>query len=799
MLKNFFITAFRNLRANKIFSLLNICGLTLGITTCLVIGVWLQRELSFDNFHPRADHIFRLANTFKSESESFSQAPSGPAFGARLPGILPEVSAACRVFNSNFNLKAGNDLFVESDAAFVDSNFFNFFGFKLIKGNAANALQLPGQIVLTEKLAKKYFGNQDAMGKSMLINKKYPVIVSGIAADFPVNSQLQFTCLLSTALLKNIVNEGSPFDVDNQWVGGWPLTYVQVKNPAKFKQTETQINAIAARFSEKEWKANKMSYHYFLQPLKDIHLHSSLRYDTHNNGSLSRVKIFSIVGIIVLLLACINYINLTTAGAIKRAKETSVRKVIGATRKQLVSQFFAETLIICTVAVGISLFLLNFLLPVFSAWSGQVYHFNYSFPVVLLIISFIVFIAALAGIYPAVVLSSFRPATALKGNFSQSLKGNIIRKALVVSQFTITVALIASILIIGKQMDFIKNKSLGFDAHAILEINFNGESTVATQYASLRNALMRSPYILNTSQHEANVVGGMGNGWTTTENLQGGEISTSLYQMAVDSNYFDTYNMKLAAGRFFLRSIPSDTAKAVLVNEAAVGTFGWQTAGQAIGKRFGKGKDAQLVIGVVRDFNFESLHKPVEALLIRYTRDPGALSVKIDARHLDDAINHLTKTWAATVPDAPLQYTFVDDSIVRQYGNEQKMAGIFYGFAGLSLLIACMGLFGLSIFVVERKIKEIGIRKVLGASVSGIVSLLSKDYLQLVLLSAVIACPISWYLMYQWLQDFAYRITISWQPFVIAGVIALLIALITISFRAIRAALANPVKSLRIE
>jgi len=799
MIQNFFTTAWRNLARNKTFSLLNIIGLSLGISACLVIGVWLHRELSFDNFHPEADHIFRLANTFKSESESFSQAPSGPAFGAQLPNMLPEVKTACRVFNSNFNLKAGNNQFVESDAAFADSNFFNFFGFRLIKGNPSKALLAAGQIVLTEKMAVKYFGTQDPMGKTMLINKKYPVTVSGISANFPVNSQLQFTCLLSTALLKSILNEHSPFDLDNQWVGGWPLTYVQLTNPSKYKQTEQQINAIAARVSEKEWKANKMSYHYFLQPLKEIHLRSNLRYDTHNNGSLSRVKIFSIVGLIVLLLACINYINLTTAGAIKRAKETSVRKVIGATRQQLIAQFFAETCIICTVAVGISLFLMKLVLPVFSQWSGQPYYFPYNLSTVSIIVSFIMLISVIAGIYPALVLSSFRPATALKGNFAQSIKGNTIRKTLVVCQFTITIALIASILIIGKQMNFIKNKSLGFDAHAVLEVNFNGQAMIPTQYASLRNDLMRSPYILNVSTHEANVVGGMGNGWTTTENLAGDEISTSLYQMSVDSNYFDTYSMKLAAGRFFLHTMPSDTAKAVLVNEAAVQTFGWQQPEKAIGRKFGKGKDAQVVIGVVKDFNFESLHKPVEALLIRYTREVSALSVKIDARHMDEAISHLKKTWAASVTAMPLQYAFIDESLNRQYGNEKKMEGIFYGFAGLSLVIACMGLFGLSIFVVERKVKEIGIRKVLGASVTGIVVLLSKDYLKLVMIAAVIACPLAWYCMYQWLQDFAYHITIGWQVFAISGSMALIIALLTIGFRALKAAISNPVKSLRIE
>ncbi|HTE09829.1 MAG TPA: FtsX-like permease family protein, partial [Chitinophagaceae bacterium] len=308
------------------------------------------------------------------------------------------------------------------------------------------------------------------------------------------------------------------------------------------------------------------------------------------------------------------------------------------------------------------------------------------------------------------------------------------------------------------------------------------------------------PYILNVSKHGANIVGGMGNGWTTTENLKGDEISTSLYGMDVDSNYFDTYNMKLSAGRFFSHNIPSDTAKAILVNEAAVRTFGWQKPENALGKRFGKGKNIQYVIGVVKDFNFESLHKPVEALMISYASNQGGtLSLKIDARHMDEAINHLKKTWNARVQEVPLQYSFIDESIARQYEDEEKMQGMFYGFAGLSLMIACLGLFGLSIFVVERKVKEIGIRKVLGASVPGIVGLLSKDFLKLVIIASVIAWPLAYYFMHQWLQDFAYRITIGWQVFVVSGIIAVLIALLTISFRAIKAAVANPVKSLRTE
>ena len=661
-------------------------------------------------------------------------------------------------------------------------------------------LQSPDQMVITEKLAIKYFGSvEDALGKTLEIDGNFPKIVSGVAENTPVNSQIQFDLVLAYSHLRNLMVKNYNFDPNNMWVGGWPFVYVQLYDPAKWKEAEKQINSIAARFSEKEWKENKMSYVYFLQPLGDIHLKSKLRYDSPNNGSQARVNIFSIIGIIVLLLACINYINLTTAGAIKRAKETSVRKVVGATKVQLVRQFFLETFLVCAVSVIIGIVLLKLILPGFSTWIGQPYEFPFSVMNVLIIAGFVLFISLIAGIYPAAVLSSFNPAMTLKGNFATSARGNFIRKGLVVFQFTITIALVASIIIISRQMNFIKNKSLGFEGNAVVDVRFFGEQSVVDQYLSLRNQLMQSPYILNVSKHDQNVVGGLGNGWTTTENLKGEEMSTSLYNMGVDTTFADVYNLKLAAGRFFSKSFPTDTSKAVLVNEAAVRTFGWQKPENAIGKRFGKGKDTRYVIGVIRDFNFENLHKPVEALLIGYEKAGSRLSLKIDARHTEEAINHIKKIWKASIPDIPLEYAFVDESIQKQYGNEQKMQGIFYGFAGLSLLIACLGLFGLSIFVVERKVKEIGIRKVLGASVPGIVGLLSKDFLKLVLIAAVIASPLAWYFMHEWLQDFAYRINIGWWVFGIAGAIALLIALFTVSFRAIRAAMANPVNSLRTE
>jgi putative ABC transport system permease protein len=798
MFKTFFIIAWRSLVKNKANTILNISGLAIGIAVCMIIGVWLQREVSFDNFHPNANGIFRITNTFKSESESFSQAGSGTALGAHLPKQLPLIKAACRVFDSDSKIKTGDKQFFELAGRIVDSNFFSFFGFRLIKGQPDQVLQSFNQIVLTERMAFKYFGHENPVGKTLTVDGEYLMTVSGIAENPPLNSHIQFDYVLPYSSLRKIANEKWHYNIDNFWPGGWPFTYIQI-DPQQRGQVEKQVNQVVARFSEKEWKENKMSYQYHLQPLRDIHLKSHLRYDAANNGSLSQVNIFSVVGIIVLLLACINYINITTAGAIKRAKETAVRKVIGALKGQLIRQFFLETLLVCTLSTFLGILFFKIVLPFFSEWIGQPYYFPLSVTNLLMILACVILISIIAGIYPAAILSSFKPATALKGTFFQSTQGNLIRKGLVVFQFTISIALIGSILIISQQMKFIKNKSLGYNGKAVMDINFRGEPGVEQQYSALRTQLLKNPHIYNVSKHSGAIVDGLGNGWITTEDIKGNEISTSLYRLAVDTTFLNTYDMKLAAGRFFSATMPTDTSKAVLVNEAAVKTFGWQKPENAIGKRFGKGDDARYVIGVVRDFNFESLHKPVEALLIEYSKDGNRLSLKIDVSHTDDVIDHLKKIWSASFPETPLEYSFIDEQVKLNYGKEQKMQGTFYAFSALSLLIACLGLFGLTTFIVERKVKEIGIRKVLGASITGIVSLLSKDFVKLVLIALLIATPLAWYFMNNWLQDFAYRITINWWTFLIAGSIAVSIALVTVSFQAIKAAIANPVKSLRTE
>jgi len=803
MEKNYLITAVRVLLRDKKYTFLNVFGLTMGVVVCLIIGTWLQREVTYDNFHPKVDQIYRVSNTFKSESESFSQAPSGPAFGAQLPKQLPSIASACRLFYEGFKVTAGEEQYIEPNCIAADPTFFNFFGFELKEGQPDKVLAKHDQVVLTEKLAIKYFGSADqAIGKALLIDGVAPMVVSGVAANPPVNSHISFDLLLSSEYIKKRFrernNNAPDADLDNMWLGGWPRTYVRLADGSNAKDVEKQVNAIAERFSEKEWKEYKMSYYYFLQPIQSIHLESNLRYDSVN-GSRASVTTFATVGLIVLLLACINYINLTTAGAIKRSKETSVRKVLGAAKRQLISQFLIETFIVSTFSVVLAVAIVKSILPTFSDWIGQVYTFDLTPTNLLLILGFIVGISLVAGLYPAISLSSYNPANALKANFSMSLKGNFTRKSLVVFQFATGIALVASLIIIVLQMNYVQNKSLGYDATAVIQVNANYGPEISKNYETFRNELLKSPSIANVAKHDGNIVGGLGNGWTTTENLQGEEISSSLYQFAVDPDYMDTYSMKMVAGRFFSKDFASDTTKAVIVNETAVKTFGWQNPENAIGKRFGKGDNAKYVVGVLKDFHFESLHKPVEAVMLHYARQAGTISLKVDASRAEEAIDHLKKVWKSISPQVPLIYSYVDEDIVKQYGNEQKLQGLFYSFSILSLFIACIGLFGLTIFVVERKIKEISIRKVLGSTGAGIVGLISKDFIKLVLIANVLAFPLAYYAMNRWLQDFSYRIDIQWWVFVVAGVMGLVIAFVTVSFQAIRAAMTNPATGLKAE
>ena len=791
-------SAIRYLFKNRTAAFLNIAGMAIGISTCLLIMIWAAREWSFDNFHTNVDNKYRVWNTFKSESETFSQAPSCVALGAHAMEHVPSIISTCRIFGNSFKLRYEDKTFFENNAIIADSNVFAFFNFPLLRGHADQVLRSRNEIVLTDRLAIKYFGNADnAMNKILMVDQT-PMTVTGVAADVPVNSHIQFDLVIPAAWLHRYGLENWKQDINDMWVGGWPHTYVEINDASTKNQTESAINDMVARFAKKEWENNKFSYQYFMQPVQDIHLQSSLRYDAGNNGSQTTVRVFVAVAIFILLLACINYINLTTATALSRAKEISLRKVAGASRRQLMRQFFIETLMVTTISVAIGILLLAGMLPIFSSWIGQPYQLEITAINLAYVIGFILLIAAFAGFYPSVVLSSFQPVATLKGRFAHSNLGQALRKGLVVLQFTISTVLLVSIIAVHEQMDFIREKPLGYKSDAVIAVNFNGEERVNKQYESIRNDLLSMPYVESVTLHSSNVVGGLGNGWIDTENGEGKKVTTSIYRLAADADYFATYGMELVAGRVFERGT-ADTTKSVLVNEAAVKMLGWPSVQDALGKPFGSGDHAKKVIGVVKDFHFESLHKTVEPLLIGHVQGGGTISLRIERSHIREGLDHLKAVWAKRSADVPLDFTFVDESLQAQYGREQKMESVFYIFGGLSFLIACMGLFGLSTFMMQQRVREIGIRKVLGAPVAGIVMLLTTDFSKLVLISAVIALPIGWFAMQQWLQTFAYHTTLTWWIFVLAAVIPVAIALLTVSIQSVRAALINPAKTLRTE
>lgn len=793
-----FRTAIRHLLKNKMAAFLNIFGIAIGVATCLTIVIWAEREWSFDNFHPNVEAKYRIWNTFKSESETFSQAPSGVALGARLPGHIPAITSACRIFNSGDKFTFEDKTFFEQRAHYVDSSFFTFFGFKLLNGQANKLLRSPNEIVITERIARKYFGSAaEAVNKTMLMDKT-PMTVSAIAADPPLNSHIQFDILIPFAFLHKLGTESYNTDFNDMWVGGWPHTYVEIADPSRKSEVETLVNEVVARFAKQEWEDNKMSYQYFMQPIRDIHLQSALRYDSPNNGSQATVRIFMAVAVFILLLACINYINLMTATALQRAKEISLRKVAGATRAQLMRQFFIETFVITSVSVLIALVILQGTLPALSAWMGQVYQLSFKLTTALVLAGFVLAISLISGFYPAIVLSSFQPIAALRGRFAQNGSGQLARKTLVVLQFAISTVLLISILAVNQQMSFVREMPIGYNADAVITVDFNGDSQVQQKYQAIRNELLTVPHVLAVARHSGNTVGGLGNGWIFTINNEGKEVTTSIYRMSVDADYFETYGMELAAGRFFEKG-SEDSTNSVMVNEATVKMVGWPTPEDAIGKPFRQGKTTRNVIGVVKDFHFESLHKKVEPLLIGHVSGGSSISLRIDRSHLREGVAHLTQVWSKLAPDVPLEYSFVDDSLEQQYATEQKMGSIFYIFAALSFLIACMGLFGLSTFMIQQRVREIGIRKVLGAQVAGIVVMLNTDFSKLVLISSLVAIPLGLYAMNEWLQTFAYHTTISWWTYALAVAIPVAIAVITVSFHSVKAALTNPARTLRSE
>ena len=793
MFKNYFKIAFRNLWRHKIFSLINIMGLAVGMAACFLIFLYVSFELSYDSFHNKADRIYRIVADIKTPTEVLNADRPAWAVAPNAKDEFPEIESFVRVADDQVLIKKANQSFLEENAAWVDSSFFHVFDFKLLKGNPQTALKNQFSIVLSELAAKKYFGNEDPMGQTLLVSDDaYPAKITGVMKDMPENSQIKVDMLLSMTTRTQKLDSAA----DKRWGSYWPRAFLLLKPGTNASALQSKLPAFLEKRNGTEMKQSRMYPTLFLEPIKDVYLYSTR--SGQKKGNITNVYVFSIVAIFILVIACINFINLTTARSAERAKEVGIRKVVGAAKAQLTKQFIGESVILCIIAFILAVLLSWLVLPLFNQLSGKIIsHSIFENSRYL----FILFLAAigiglLAGIYPALVLSSFKPVIVLKGKFARGTRGILLRKGLVVSQFTISIGLIIATIIVYNQMHYMRNKDLGFSKDQIMVMDTNGDKG----RNAFKQALTGMPAI-NSVAMSSSVPGGQNPGaYSEIENLKGDLQVANLDLYFVDFDYINQFKIKMAAGRSFSRDFGTDTTQAMILNEAAIKMFGYSSPQQAIGKRFKQWGREGKIIGVMKDFHFRSLQQPIKPLSMRIEPDGNSLvSVNVSPKNLPATIASIERTWKQLIPNRPFNYYFLDEFFDRQYRSEERFGKLFLDFAVLAIFISCLGLLGLASYSTIQRTKEIGIRKVLGASTSNIVNLLSIDFLKLVAISSLIAFPIAWFAMNKWLQDFAYRTGISWWIFLLAGIVATLIALFTISFQAIKAAVTNPVKSLRTE
>jgi putative ABC transport system permease protein len=799
MLKNYFKIAWRNLLRNKLYSLINIIGLAIGVSCCVLIFLYVQYELSYDTYNTKSDRIFRLTTESHEPNKVVSFAPTSPVISVRLQANFPEVERFARLNFSRRAISHGNNKFYDTRIVYADSTMLTMFTFGMKEGDPAKALTAPYSVVLTESAAKRYFGSEPAFGKVMKMSDTIPLMVTGIIKDIPLNSHIGFDCLLSRSTM-NDMNKNNPDWIEGNeknWFNCDSYSYVLLSENTNYKQFEPKINKMLEKEMEDVRKATGMSMNIRLQPLKDIHLRSHLdaEFRGSNNSDIVYVYIFSGTAFLILLIACCNFINLSTARSINRSKEIGLRKVIGAKRAQLVAQFLGESILFSLIASLLSLLIVVSAIPVFNAFIGVPLSLNGS--VFWIYLAIIAAVGILAGLYPALLMSSFTPIRSLKGKVTHGLADIFFRKGLVVFQFAIAVMLIVGSSLILQQLDFIQNRNIGMNKEQVMGIELRGADQRKGQV--ILKELAKDPHVTNATLNGFSFKQ-MSHITLLPEGTPENEL-TSSDVFAVDENFLKTFQIGIAAGRDFSKDFPNDVNDAFIVNETAVKAFGWKTPKAALGKKiqWGGNKEGS-VIGVVKDFNYTSLREDIQPLLIHiFPPWYNTVTLRLKTTDLSKTLRNIETTWKAVTTESPFKYAFVEDDFNSLYRSEQNMRSVLGAFTFLSVFVACLGLFGLAAFTIKQRFREIGIRKVLGSSVSGIVSLLSRDFLKLVLVSILIACPLAWYAMHTWLQDFAYKVEIGWWVFLLAGSMALLVAFATVCFQAMKAAWANPVKSLRTE
>lgn len=799
MLKNYLKIAWRNLWKNKLFSLINISGLAVGVTCCVLIFLYVSNELSYDKYNERADRIFRFTSICFQPKKTEYFATTSPIMSQRIKETFPEVEQFVRIVPTRRTISYQDKKFYDSKIFYADSALFDVFTFQMLQGDAKKALATPYSVVLTETSAKKYFGNLDVVGKMMKLSDTINIMVTGLIKDIPLNSHVKFDAVMSRQTISEIAKSIPSWKQDNElnWFNCDTYSYLLLKEGTKPEVLEAKINAFMNKEMADIKKDIGMWFNVKFQNVTDIHLKSHLdaEYKDSNNSDITYVYIFSAVAGLVLLIACCNFINLSTARSLNRAKEIGLRKVIGARRVQLISQFLGESILLTVIASFLSIILLYIAVPVFNSYIGT--ELSVGLDVIGIYLAIIIAVGILAGSYPSLLMSSFSPVRSLKGSINHGLGDVLFRKGLVVFQFSIAVILIIGTTLILQQLEFIQDRNIGMNKEQMLSIEM--------QPGDAR----KGDVILKELSRNSKVTGGTLNSFSfkgisnitlLPEGAAQNEMTAS-YVISVDENFLKTFGIQLLAGRDFSKEFPTDVTEAFIVNEAAVKTWGWKTPKEALGKKiewaFGK---TGPVIGVVKDFNFASMHNSVEPMVIHiFPQWFRNITLKLNTTDLTKTMGELEATWKATSTGSPFKYSFLEDDFNALYRSEQNMRTVLSAFTFLSIMVACLGLFGLAAFSIKQRFKEIGIRKVLGANVSGIVALLSKDFLKLVLISIIIAAPIAWYAMHKWLQDFAYKIDISWWVFLIAGVVASLIAFATVSIQAFKAAISNPVKSIRTE
>ena len=803
MLRHFFQIAWRNLKKRRLFGIINITGLSIGMACCLLIALYVLNELSYDRYHTKADRIYRVVQAFRSVQPGENPGPPSPQeysvwgcapVAPALQADFPEIEKIVRFMSPvNILLQHGENRIQQDNLLFMDSTAFDIFSWKMIYGDPHTALIAPNSIVLTRRIAEKFFGDTNPVGQVLRGDNQVNFSVTGVMEDVPSNSQFTFNGLISMSTMRNFRSE----------IFGWWgyvdfYTYLLLKKNA----TIESLKARAADFVKRNDPGDK-GYAIAFEKMTDAYLHSVAVRQPGTMGSLTNVYLFSCIGIFIVLIACINFMNLSTARSLERAKEVGVRKVLGVTPSSLVRQFLAESILLSLVAGLIALFLASAGISLIGKLSGKdLDAVNlFSLPAILAMIGCSIVVGIIAGIYPAWFLSGFKAITVLKGKFNPSGQGISLRKALVVFQFTVSIILIAGTIIVFRQLAFVSRHDLGFRKDQMMIIDFEGDDQVERHIETIKTAIAREPGVLSVAASRAVPGEFLPNAATQIEMPDGkmGQQGPLLYE--IDFDFLSTYHIPLLAGRNYSRAFTTDSGQSLIINEAAARLYGWRNPADAVGKKFDQWGRKGKVIGVVKDFNFRSLHLAVEPLALRYgyPEELNRISVELKGDDISSTIADLSSTWKKLAPQRPFMYHFLDQSFNEQYAADQQFGNLFTFFSCLSIFIACMGLFGLSTFMAQQRIKEVGIRKVLGSSSTEIVLLLSRDFIKLVFIAILISVPLCWWVMHDWLQGFAYRITIGPVIFLESGLIALAIALATMTWQSVRAASANPVRSLRSE